>query len=406
MGFRLIRYSTTISLILFLYATAISYLLIDETLNLLLLGGGAILIVLNLKLFFNLNLKQWALLLLPFSMLFSGVLYFSSFRWSTILYSIFYIAVYYIFVSSLDSNKYTENKYIKTIKFILLLFFIVLIIQQLQAVLGMSLTSRLFGMRVEACGYFKYNSLTTEPSYLSTFTSFLFYSFIRMKELINGSRYKLKNFKNDIGMWFVYFYIILTCGSSFGFVYVFVFFITFLNRKTLFYVLGLILLLIVVVLNIEDFKPIERVKATYNAAITLDIAEIKNADLSSSARIVPTLVYFDNFDLFSSKTILGNGIDYAEEFIVKYGYDDGLDSLKVGFLPTYLLDYGLINFALVCFVLIANVFTRKWYWEALLLIITFTNTSFNTQMFWCVIMLLTVNKYFTDKAHTNKILAK
>jgi hypothetical protein len=65
-------------------------------------------------------------------------------------------------------------------------------------------------------------------------------------------------------------------------------------------------------LEIETFL---RVKEVFISFITLDPKMIIAADHSASIRIVPTMMYIENFSFIDTNIWLGNGIDYSKTVV-------------------------------------------------------------------------------------------
>jgi len=369
-------------------ATAFSPFIGDGGINNFLIGFMIFSIYITLGNFIKLYKKDWAIYLLPFTLLISGILHISSFRPSSYLYGLLFIL---FFIENLHLIRYSQitiYQYQNLIKILIYSYFFVLITQQVMYLVGIEN----FFNKIFATG-FKFNALATEPSYAATILVFLFYSYIKNMELIRKETHITDIYKKEKILWFVFIYQMLTFGSSFGILYIFILILAFIKKPI--YLIGIILISILsisIAIKI-DFIPLLRIFSVLDAInFSSDgFSDLVAADHSASIRIIPFIYFIKTLDFY---TLFGKGTDFSAIFFptIIPGINDA--TMGGGLLPSFIIDNGIINFLLLIIVIFTNGIKKFFSFTVLALIITLLNTSFNSQLFWLIITLLTLNKHF------------
>jgi len=311
------------------------------------------------------------------------------------MYSMMFIVTYLLYSNLLSTGDFKRGKFIKLVKIIIYAYFIVLIIQQVSVVTGLSYV---FNRAWEfEDNRFKLNSLAIEPSNVGVILPLLMYTFMSIKETIYGRKYKLKDIRKDAKIWLSYSYVMLTCGSlscilAYGILLLY--FVSFKNFIPA-CIIGLLSLGVVAYLQPSL---IERLLELTNVTRTFNVASIFDTDSSSSARIAPFIIYLQEFDITNLHTWFGYGCDYGKTYLTIYllGYLPDSDQGIGGFID-YLYDYGLIS-GIGMLSIICKLCHKIFSFEMLLFIVLVSVVPFNHYVFWLYYMLLfTVSFYKKSK---------
>lgn len=372
-------------------ATAFSFAVDVNQMNIVLVGIMTIIPFLLFKKYPYLLKKEILIYLLIFSILISGLMHLASFRIFTILYSTMFLLTFIFYYRLIVLLPLSIDKYIRILKFILISYFLVLVIQQFCLLID---SPYIFNIIAGTTESFKLNSLSPEPSHSAMIITALMYSYICMQELKLDRNYNLfQDGRKDKYIWFIFLYPILTMGSGFAIVYLLIFLLKFLDLKKAYYILPFIIIAFWVVLNL-NLPAVERVKIFGEAFLKLDPTLMMVADHAASIRIVPTLLYLEMFDLFNIDTWMGFGIDFSANFIptLMGGIPDG--EFRGGLFPSFFFDKGLIC-VVILFVMLHKFCLRNIFsFDTIILFILIFSVGLNTQQFWISVFLFATNKYF------------
>lgn len=342
--------------------------------------------IMTARFFSNVNKKNLAFYLLPITLLISGLLHFQSFRAYSYLYGLSLILFYLGNLYLLKLSRLTIEQYKKFLKTIIYAYFIVLIIQQIQFFFGQDN----FFNKISAREY-SFNVLATEPSYAATIVIYLFYTYIKIQEFLCRGSYSLNVFKKEKMLWFVFLYEMLTIGSAYGILFLIIFLLTFLNIKYLWFVIIIPVFLFLIAYE-NNYLPLLRIINTVTSINfnDKDYSDLISADHSAAVRLIPFFIFLRDWEFF---TFFGKGMDFSAELFPKLviGVERGT---KAGwFLPSFIIDYGVVNFLLIMMGIYINGISRLFSLGSLILLFALINTSFNTQLFWSIVTLLSINKY-------------
>lgn len=369
--------------------TSFSHFIIGDGINVLLV------ICLIISLLYNVikvdfDKKNYIAYLLMIGLFVSGILHLDSFRIGSWCYSVLFIMYFISIVSLLKKKILSINSYIKILRFVIVIYFICLIIQQLMYLSGFNYVFNQINM---SASNGKFNSLATEPSYAARYLVIVFMSFIKMKELLNKRKYNIDDFKSDSIIWLFFIYQIITMNSSFGYMLFLLFFLRFINKKNLILIGITISAFIIVSVYFKNIA-FQRLYDVSNAFLTFDDEEILKADHSAAMRIVPTLVYVREFSIISIDYWLGFGSDYSRNYIptLVSGIREG--RFLGGFLPVFLFNNGIINLILMFILIRKAVIIKLLTIDTFILFLCIAAAPFNSQLFWGIIILYSINKYF------------
>lgn len=374
-------------------ATAFSFAVDNNQMNLLLVGVMATIPFLLIIHYPKLYKKEKIIYLFFFSLVISAIFHSNTLRISTLLYSLMFLLTFIYYIRSISSIPFEIDRYIKVLRFILIAYFLVLIIQQLCVFFGSTYILNFIAGDSEI---YKLNALSPEPSHTARIISAVMYSLVCMQELKMRRSYSfIWDARNNIMIWFVFLYSMLTMGSGFAIVLLLFFLLRFLKIRGLLYLLPLLFITSILVLSI-DLPAVGRVVKFGQAFIKLDPNLMIEADHSASIRVVPTILYLNTLDFFSLNTWLGFGTDYSSNLIPTQmpGISEG--AYRGGLFPGFFLDRGLLC-VIILFTMIYQFCLNKLFsYNTLFLLILIFASGINTQLFWISILLFTTNKYFYD----------
>lgn len=380
-------------------ATAFSPFIGNGNINYLVVGVMLFSVSITAKHLLSLLKYNSAIYILPVTMFMSGIYNINSFRFSSYAYGLLFILFFISNQYLIRSSKITIRQYKDLIKKLLYAFFFVLIIQQLMFIFGVAN----FFNKISSEGY-KFNSLATEPSYAAAVVVILFYSYIFICKIQLNTKYRLSNFRNDKYIWFVFAYLLLTLGSSFGILFFILLLISFVGRPRYFVSIFSLILIGLFFGYVFQIESLRRLVAVVNVVIfnINDYSRLIEVDHSASIRIIPLIMAVSSLDFF---IFFGKGVDFSANYFptVIAGISEG--GFQGGLLPSFVIDYGLIN-AIILMVIFKQYLPKKIFsFELLLLLIIVLNTSFNSQLFWFVLTFISINSHFRKMLFSNRASA-
>lgn len=316
-----------------------------------------------------------------------------SWRWSTIIYSILLTLTYVSLYNLITIEKvFTINHFIKICKWMMMLYFIVCIIQQLSLIAGYNYVPALNLWKILDRGI-GCNSLAVEPSSFGRFMLVFYYAYIKCNEYKRGEGpYTLKELFNGEHKWITirFLWMMLTMGSGTAFVCLILFSIYFVRKHNWYYVIPT-LLIFYGLIQASGIEHLDRATSVMNEVVQLDQEGAKEADGSGASRISPLLNSL-KVDLTKSETWFGHGIDYARK-----------KNLFFKQSSTLFDDYGLI-FYLISLAMCFSCAYRFW---SLGTIFMFAGVgggcSGNIQYAWELMIVMTCIRYFYDNRHDPNI---
>ena len=348
-----------------------------------------------LILFFG-KLKSFNILLILFLLTIISIPYFhqpQSLRWSTIFFSILFSLNFFSYRGLLYQNYFTATNYLLVLKYLILAYFIMLVIQQLCLLLGLPILNLSNYNPLEP---WKLNSLSAEPSHSARIVALLMYSFITIKELLYHGKYNFRvEIKKDKWVWIAFLWTMLTMISGTAFLFLFIFTLKFLKRKNLILLLILLGAFLLVINNFE-FIEFERAQKTFMATITFQEDKIVEADHSASVRILPMIILAKMVGFSTLNDWFGYGIDYVSTFMSDLipGVPEGISG---GGLLQLWMEYGFISFFLFFLFSLKNSYAKGEYLSVLFWFMLVFLYGVNSQIVWLCITLLITNKYFIKK---------
>jgi len=387
-------------IILILIALAVSpaFALGEGNRNLLLIGvmGLSPIIILYFGRFDRIN--PWLVLFLVSIVIFPLIHQPQSMRWSTILYSVMFCLTFMAYNELLNRSYFTPHNYLKLLKYLVLAYFVVLLIQQFCVLTGLPIFN-LSNYNIKEP--WKLNSLAAEPSHSARIVPLIMYCYITVKELVFQSKYNFKvDVKKDIWLWIAFIWTMVTMGSGTAFLFLTIVLLKFIRFKNLIYVFILVGTIFILV-NYFEITAFERTYKTFIATLTLDEYTIVEADHSASIRIVPMIILAKMVDLTNLNGWFGHGIDYVSSFMSERisGVPEGFSG---GGMFQLLIEYGFIPFILFIIFSFLNSYRKGDYIIAVFWFFLVFAYGVNGQIVWLAIILLYTNKHF-HSIYTKKI---
>lgn len=315
-------------------------------------------------------------------------------RWSTILYSWMFCFSFMAYYRLIKSGYLTIENYSKILKFLILAYFVVLLVQQICVLAGLPVFNL---SNYNPAEPWKLNSLSAEPSHSARIVALLMFCYLSVTEIIQQKKYSFSNdFMKDKWVWFAFFWTMLTMGSGTAFLFIPIVLIKVVQRKN---ILPLLVLLIFLFLIMSQFgfTSLDRTYAVFQATLTLDSESIIEADHSASFRIVPIIVLFSMLSFSSMNGWFGHGIDYVSTILYKFIPGGGTE-VSGGGIIAMAIENGALPFIL--FILINIIILRTKKDRLLIFLLWFFLVFFNainTQIVWLCIFLLFTNTFFLQK---------
>lgn len=380
-------------IILVVFSTAPAFAIDSDSRNILLISLMSISPVL---LFLNFRFYKEDLLMILFLL---SILFFpiiqnpESHRWSTVIFTVIFCMSFIAYKNILKSSGFELNSYMKVLKFLILAYFIVLVIQQLCVLLGLPIFN-VSNYRLNEP--WKLNSLSTEPSHSGRIMGLLMYSYISIREIELGGNFKFKrDFNNNKIIWFGFFWSMLTMisGTAILFLYL-VLFKAIKDRKFLIY--SIVFLIIFSSGLGPKFASLDRFYSTFFATLSFNPDLIIAADQSAAFRIVPFIILIKMVDFYSVDGLFGYGVDHVASFLSFYvpGMPEGWTG---GGLLQLWIDFGFISFLLFILFNFLN-FMKSinislfLFWLFLVLM-----QGINNQILWLCLIILFTNEFFKKK---------
>lgn len=340
--------------------------------------------------------------LLAFIFLALGVclLHVETFRYMSYLYSFCFITSFLYLRNVVEREEINLDSLILFLRYLIYIYGVVLLIQQACVIMGQA--------PILASGYsieykWKLSSLTPEPSHLARFVFFIQYAYIVLREKQLSRLYSFQDARQEKLVWFLYFWLMLTCQSTTAYLFAFLFFGRYLKMRTIVPMAVLGLSIGVIMLNVfEGNKAFDRILNLFPAIVEGSAETINYADHSAAHRIIPLYVFADWFDVSTANFWFGNGMDYGANLCREYMsmvsgdvvYND--NKVNIGGSFTSFLDYGVIVMSF--FIAALYSFFRKVPDKYLVFCWIFINlfSGINTQMFWFSLFLVMTTAYVTN----------
>lgn len=327
-------------------------------------------------------------------MLCFSLFHYDSFSIYTICFTLFFIFAYQSFMRGVECRYIPFELYLRTVKWLLYAYWVVLIIQDICIIFGWPVFN-LINTNVEG---FKLNSLAMEPSHTSRYVFLLMLSFLFLREMQEGRGYCRQMFKRDKWPWIAFFYCMLFMGSTSAIMSIPMFFLRFMTKRNLVYVAIGVGLLFVVGNFFSEYEVVQRGLKSFSAIITFDETNIIEADGSGATRLAPVITYIKTMDPTSAAFWFGYGMNGEKDVLaaamrrVAWALPEGM---SIGGIVATFINYGFLCAILLFVFLFKKCFIKKHGMDfVLMFLIVITPSGLNTLISWAAIMSMSANKYF------------
>ena len=319
-----------------------------------------------------------------------------SFRWGTYIYSVLLVLTYMSFYNLVFIEKvFKIEHFIRICKWIITLYFIFCVIQQVLIIMGityMPIVNLMLSLdRGLGC-----QSLSVEPSHFGRFMLVFYYAYIKCQEYKRDEGpFTLRELFSGEHKWvsIMFLWMMLTMGSGTAFVCLILFSLYFVRWHNWYYVIP-IFCISYALIQASGIEHLDRATSVINATTTLDKEKINEADGSAAARISP-IVNSINADFSKKETWFGYGIDYSSN---KKAF-----TRQTG---TLFDDYGFI-FYIVSLIFAFSCAYNFW---SLGCIFMFAGVGggfgVNIQYVWELAMVMTCVRYFYENRYNPDIYEK
>ena len=317
-----------------------------------------------------------------------------SWRWSTLLFSVGFVLTYICFYNLIYIERVlTIERFIKIIKWYILTYFAVCLLQQASIICGITyfpfLNLSYFVDRGIGC-----NSLSMEPSSFARSMLVSYYAYLKCNEYKRGLG--IFTFKELLApehrlITLSFLWMMTTMGSGTAFVCLFLLSLYFVKRTNWFYIIPTALALYLFVLPLFHFGQMDRAIAFTNAMTTMDQKVVEEVDGSGASRIAPL---FNSFkaDFTDPDTWFGHGIDYVRN-----------NNMVIEQTATLFDDYGFIFYLIT----LAFNFICAYRFLSLATLFLFIGVAGgaggNIHYFWYLMIIMTFVRYYYENRNNPEI---
>ena len=304
-------------------------------------------------------------------------------RFSTLGFLGMYLILYINYYSFIVKGTFTLEYFTKILKYLIIAYAVVLIGQQMCVLVGLRNMPLLNLQNQFFLSITKLPSLTLEPSHSARILTFTMLGYLRCMEIMKGKRITLQELFSPEQriVTFSFLWSMLTMGSGTAFVGMGVLSLYFITRKTVIYIIPLIIGMFMLGQSME-LKQMDRAVALAEAASTGSAEEAMAADGSGATRIIPVMNVFTKTDVTQLETWIGKKNMEKDKHWCKR-------------TDTKIYDqYGLIAFIISLVFIYSCVIRHFFSIETLLYLILLGFTLGNIYYAWGCLMIMTGVTYF------------
>ena len=304
-------------------------------------------------------------------------------RFSTLGFLGMYLILYINYYSFIVKGTFTLEYFTKVLKYLIIAYAVVLIGQQMCVLVGLRNMPLLNLQNQFFLSITKLPSLTLEPSHSARILTFTMLGYLRCMEIMKGKRISLQEWFSPEQriVTFSFLWSMLTMGSGTAFVGMGVLSLYFITRKTVIYIIPLIIGMFMLGQSME-LKQMDRAVALAEAASTGSAEEAMAADGSGATRIIPVMNVFTKTDVTQLETWIGKKSMEKDKYWWKR-------------TDTKIYDqYGLIAFIISLVFIYSCVIRHFFSIETLLYLILLGFTLGNIYYAWGCLMIMTGVTYF------------
>lgn len=313
-------------------------------------------------------------------------------RYSTIGYFALFIICFITYYTLIYSEKIELYWFIRVLKYLIILYAGVLILQQICILIGIN-SMPLINLRGEPWqSISKLPSLAIEPSHAARLMAVLMLAYMRCVEIAEGhGKLTLSEIfsKEHRIVTILFLWTMLTMGSGTAFIALGILMLYFITFRTAFYMVPMFIGIIAIG-GVFDFEQYNRVSKVVYSVSSQDVDEIRNTDGSAAVRIIPLFNFFTNTDLSDQTTWTGEGT------LTQDASRSQMHSNKAT-LPM-LKQYGLISMIVALFFVYTCAIKKILSIETLFFILLFGMSLMNIAYLWGALMIFATTRYFQENA--------
>ena len=304
-------------------------------------------------------------------------------RFSTLGFLGMFLILYINYYSFIVKGTFTLEYFTKVLKYLIIAYAVMLIGQQMCVLVGLRNMPLLNLQNQFFLSITKLPSLTLEPSHSARILTFTMLGYLRCMEIMKGKRISLQELFNPEQriVTFSFLWSMLMMGSGTAFVGMGVLSLYFITRKTVIYIIPLIIGMFMLGQSME-LKQMDRAVALAEAASTGSAEEAMAADGSGATRIIPVMNVFTKTDVTQLETWIGKkSMEKDKHWWMR--------------TDTKIYDqYGLIAFIISLVFIYSCVIRHFFSIETLLYLILLGFTLGNIYYAWGCLMIMTGVTYF------------
>ena len=304
-------------------------------------------------------------------------------RFSTLGFLGMFLILYINYYSFIVKGTFTLEYFTKVLKYLIIAYAVVLIGQQMCVLVGLRNMPLLNLQNQFFLSITKLPSLTLEPSHSARILTFTMLGYLRCMEIKKGKRITLQELFSPEQriVTFSFLWSMLMMGSGTAFVGMGVLSLYFITRKTVIYIIPLIIGMFMLGQSME-LKQMDRAVALAEAASTGSAEEAMAADGSGATRIIPVMNVFTKTDVTQLETWIGKkSMEKDKHWWMR--------------TDTKIYDqYGLIAFIISLVFIYSCVIRHFFSIETLLYLILLGFTLGNIYYAWGCLMIMTGVTYF------------
>ena len=304
-------------------------------------------------------------------------------RFSTLGFLGMYLILYINYYSFIVKGTFTLEYFTKVLKYLIIAYAVVLIGQQMCVLVGLRNMPLLNLQNQFFLSITKLPSLSLEPSHSARILTFTMLAYLKCMEIKKGERISIQElFSPELRIViFSFLWSMLMMGSGTAFVGMGVLSFYFITRKTVIYIIPLIIGMFMLGQSME-LKQMDRAVALAEAASTGSAEEAMAADGSGATRIIPVMNVFTKTDVTQLETWIGKkSMEKDKHWWMR--------------TDTKIYDqYGLIAFIISLVFIYSCVIRHFFSIETLLYLILLGFTLGNIYYAWGCLMIMTGVTYF------------
>ena len=314
-------------------------------------------------------------------------------RFSTLGFLGMYLILYINYYSFIVKGTFTLEYFTKILKYLIIAYAVVLIGQQMCVLVGLR-NMPFFNLQ----GQFHWSitklpSLSVEPSHSARILTFSMLGYLRCLEIKQVKKLTIQEWfdKEHRIVTFSFLWSMLMMGSGTAFVGMGVLSLYFITRKTVIYIIPLIIGMFMLGQSMQ-LKQMDRAVALAEAASTGSAEEAMAADGSGATRIIPVMNVFTKTDVTQLETWIGKKSMEKDKYWWKR-------------TDTKIYDqYGLLAFLISIIFVYACVINHFFSLETLLFLGLLGLSITNIYYLWGCFMIMTGVRYFQNNYVEHSVL--